>query len=280
MAAETAEIVQRRSDKARVDPTEPLCLGVEVGTDEPVTLSRTEHFDPILITGQMGTGKTTLCQHLACQQFTPDSSLCYVTSHAHSLPEVSQDVPEHREGVTITPGSTGVVGLTTDLLADIGTASSFSRIQLGTDRDSNTAVLHTLIEAMLANRHQQRGPESPPCTLVLDGIDGCVELDQIALTRLFGEARKLRLHVVITTQTLTSLPRSVRHQFENHVQTVITGQVERADAQALAGWYSRPTAGDLASLPAGQWWVGSPTAEDVQEAQVRSLPRIEGRHGR
>lgn len=93
------------------------------------------------------------------------------------------------------PGANGVTGLTADLPADIGTAGSLSSIQLGQDTDSNTAVLRTLIEDVLANRHQQRGPERPPCTLGLDSITGCVEMDQIPLRRLLSEARKLRLHV-------------------------------------------------------------------------------------
>lgn len=244
------------------DPTQPLCLGTDVETDEPVTLSRTERFDPMLITGQRGTGKPTLCQHIARQQVTPDSSLCYVTGNP-SLPEVGQDVPEQREGITLTPRSDGEPGLTTDLPADIGTAGAFSRIQLGRDTDSNTAVLRTLIEDLLA--HRQRRPERSPCTIVLDAISDTVEMDQIALTRLFTEARKLRLHVVLTTHALDALPRSGARRVEESVMTYVTGSVAPDDAESLARRYPTPTAADLMSLPRYQWWLRHlPSDTDTQ----------------
>lgn len=59
MATETAEIVYRRSDTVCSDPTEPLCLGTNLATDDPVMLSRTERFDPIHITGRMEMGSPT-----------------------------------------------------------------------------------------------------------------------------------------------------------------------------------------------------------------------------
>jgi hypothetical protein len=270
------ETMRQRIKTARENPTQPLWLGTTPEAGDPVTLSRTDQFDPILITGVVGAGKTTLCHQLATQQLVPESGLCYVseTGYAFDPPR-----PNGRARTNIGPGPYRDANDAIDAVPDdIGTTPSITNVLLGTKpgTDTDANFMTAFIEQLLINRHQQYGPDVSPYTLVLDGTNALSEVDPMHLRRLLAEARKLRLQILIVAQTVTTLPLTIQQWLAHNVRTYITSQVTRADAQQLAHSYPTVTADDLEMLPHYQWWMCEETAEGPQETQFVSVPPVQG----
>ena len=136
-------IGQQRLDTARTDPTAPLYLGTTPDTDEPVTLARTEPFDPILITGDTDTGKTTLAHHIAYQQLHPNSGLCYISKIDPSITDLLQSTPTTPEHATIAPDTHA--DPTAAISDDIGMDATVHGVQLGRETPRNTTLVRTLL---------------------------------------------------------------------------------------------------------------------------------------
>jgi hypothetical protein len=271
-ATTAAETVQQHIETAQDDPSAPLWLGTDTDTDEPVTIDREQRFSPLLLTANTRMGKTTLCHQIAAQQRVPNGGLCYVrgTSPPFDGPR-STDQPS----TVIVPDAARTDYEAVDTVpADIGTTATTQTVLLGpgTGTPANTRLLKPLIEQLLDNRHRQRGPDMAPYTLVLDGIEHRVELDSLALDHLLAEARALRLSVIIATQTLTTLPSSVQHWLQNHVQTYITGRVSIGDTTHFEHVYTTPTADEFGRLPRYQWWLCEHTRHGPREAQFKAAP--------
>jgi hypothetical protein len=164
------ETGRQRRDTARTDPTAPLCLGTATDTDDPVTLARTEPFDPILITGKTGAGKTTLAHHIADQQLHPNSGLCYVSKIDPSITDLFQRTPTTHECDRIAPD--GSWDPTTAVPDDIGTNPTIHGVQLDTDSDRNTTLVRALLGQVRQNRAEQTPTDPPPTRSCLTAWQG------------------------------------------------------------------------------------------------------------
>jgi hypothetical protein len=91
---------------------------------------------------------------------------------------------------------------------------------------------------------------------------------------MLAEARKLNLHVVITTQGLTHFPTSVHRDLRSAVRTYMTGPVTPAEARNIAAHAPSVTADELTALPRYQWWLHQPMA-DGQHTQFVAAPPLQ-----
>jgi hypothetical protein len=271
-ATTAADALHQHIETRRDDPTAPLWLGTDTDTDDPVTIDRDHWFNPLLITAGTCGGKTTLCHQLAAQQRVANSGLCYVSGTRQPV-----DGPRSTDqtGTIIVPDAARIDQAAIDTVpADIGTATTNYTVLLGTGTGTtaNTPLISSLIEQLLRNRHRQRGPDATPATLILDGIEHCVDLDSLMLDQLLAEAGARRLQVIIATQTLTHLPAGVQKPLNNHVQTHITGQVRPDDAAHFEQVYPTPTADEFGRLPRYHWWLCDNTPDGRREAQFSAAP--------
>jgi hypothetical protein len=195
------ETVRQRLDNARTEPTTPLCLGTDTETDEPVTLSRSDRFDPMLISGNVATGKTTLCHHIVYQQLAPESGLCYVSG---VTPALDPSVPPERTWTSIAHDSSW--DPSNAVPDDIGTDATIHSVGIGGETKRNTDLTNAIIERVFQNRSAD--PNVQPYTLVLDGL-AALDLDQLALDKLLRWSRKLGLHVILVAQSTTTLPEPI-----------------------------------------------------------------------
>jgi hypothetical protein len=254
------ETIRQRLDAVRDVPTAPLWIGTDTDTDQPVTISRQK---PILITGVIGTGKTTLCHTISYQRLTPNSGLCYVTDSEDSLAPILLngrdctviDPTTHADPIEAVPD-------------DLGADSMIHGVLLDREPDSNTKLVKTLIEQLL-----QRPHDAQPYTLVLDG---CGQLDSahLPLSGLTARTRTLPLQVVITVQSLTELPQSMGQHGADIAGTCncITGRVSSDDAHQLAAHYPTATPDDLEELSPYQWWTHQRDDNGRTDIQVTSPP--------
>lgn len=270
LSGETPDDERQIIEAAQGDPTAPLYVGSEVETDDPVTIASDRRVGPMLIVGNAGTGKTTLCHQIAAQQLMSDSGLCYLTGGRQTFGSVQS---HERESTLITPG--GRNG-TDEVPDEIGTDTTIHSVLLGagTETGTNTEFMSTLIEQLGNNRYRQIGSGASPYTLVLDGIESRVEWDQFDLKRLLTQARSLHLSIVIAAQTLTRFPREVRQQFYDHMPTYIVGRVSSPLDADLARLYPTLTPDDLHNLPRYQWCIGTRASEELEEIQFTSTPEV------
>ena len=123
---------------------------------------------------------------------------------------------------------------------------------------------------MRQNRYKET-PTDHHYTLVIDGQAG-VTWDHLVLDTLLAEARQLHLHIIITTQGLTSLPLSVQRHFRRGIRTYMTGHVGATEAQELAAHAPTATAGELCALDRYQWCLHQPAIDPGQTTQFTSPP--------
>jgi hypothetical protein len=275
-ATTAEETVQQRLDTVRNDPTASLCLGTDTDTDDPVTIPRTGHDGPVVITGRRATGKTVLCQHIAHQRMAAGQGVAYVGNDP-AITDLLQLAPDDRaDDITCVSPDTATGGgrtlLKVALNSDPGPVPICTIPTSRTASQRNTTLTNTLLTAVEQYlKHPLRTTQPQPYTIILDGL-ARLEADALDLDRFAEHSQTIPVQLVIALQSPDQLPSLAATRLYRTADTLITGNHVRTDADSLADHYPDVTAANIRDLPPYHWWVRQTTDEGVTETPLTSPP--------
>jgi hypothetical protein len=268
------ETVRQRLDTVRDDPTAPLWIGTNTDTDDPVTIPRTGHDAPIVITATTQRGKTTLCQHIAHQRMVAGQGVTYVGDD-RAITDLLGLVPDERtDDITcVSPATSTTAGETAVQEAFDDTGPPIYAIPTSrTSTDHNTTLTGTHLSAGEEYvAHYPREHRTQPYTIILDGL-ARLEADALDLALLAEHSRTIPVQLVVAHQSLAHLPSLVASRLYQTAETLVTGTLSVTDTDPLADYYTDVTPDELHTLPRYQWWVRHTTDEGVTETSLASPP--------